>query len=386
MADINQNFGNLNMAIQLNLDTVLREKSGFIDAVWNNNSAAQASLGQTIQYPRVPQLELIDVGADCCELPCPDPVEWEMSTMQIQYNKAVQFCWTGEEEAMMNNSYRDGGANSLRGSEMDEAVRLIVNAVELSIAEQAIYAANNYTPVNGGVLFNQQSDNLKDLANIRKVLHRAKAPDNDRHLVMGFDASANLVNLYGVTRANENASDATLRRGEMLNMFNFGMHESSAADQPIGSGSTGTGYLVNGAKVIGDKVIAVDGGTGTIVSGAKITIGGQDYYVQSFSGGNITLTEGLRANVADNAGVTIDADGYGAQLAFHRRAIVLATRTPYLQGGGDRASNRSYITDPQSGLTMMLSQYGGYRANIYELALIWGVKMVKPELAVLINS
>ena len=388
MADINQDFGKLVMANQLNLDTVLREQIGFIPAVQQNNSAAQAAIGQTIQYPLVPTLQLEDVTADCCDIPCPDAVDWQTAEMTITHNKAVRFCWTGEEEQLMNNSYRDGGANALRGSEMDEAMRLIVNAVELSIADQAAFAAQIYNPLNGGILFNQQADNIKDLANIRKLLHRAKAPDNDRHLVMGYDASANLVNAYGITRANENASDATLRRGEMLNMLNFGLHESFAADQADATRGTGAGYLVNGVAAIGAKTITVDTGTGTILPGDKIHFAADlvnVYTVVSFVGNVITLAQPLKVAAADNAAVTIDA-AYGRQLAFHRRAIVLATRTPFLQGGGDRASNRAYITDPVSGLTMMLSQYGGYRANIYELALVWGVKMVKPELAVLVPA
>ena len=388
MADINQQFGSLVMASQLNLDTVLREQIGFIPAVWQNNTAAQAAIGQTIQYPLVPELELIDVAADCCDLPCPDPVDWQTASMVINYNKAVQFCWTGEEEQLMNNSFNGGGANALRGSQMDEAMRLIVNAVELSIADQAAFAGQIYNPVNGGVLFNQQSDNIKDLANIRKILHRTATPDNDRHLVMGFDASANLVNTYNLTRANENASDATLRRGEVLNMLNFGLHESAAADQADATRGTGTGYLANGAVAVGAKTVTVDTGTGTILPGDKIHFAADTanvYTVVSYAANVITLAQPIKVAVADNAAVTIDA-AYGRQLAFHRRAIVLATRTPFLQGGGDRASNRAYITDPVSGLTMMLSQYGGYRANIYELALVWGVKMVKPEMAVLIPA
>lgn len=380
-------FGTLVSRFPALLDTVLRKQIGFIPAVWINAEVAQAAKGQIIQYPLVPDMTIVDASSDCCDVPCAGDQDWEVGEMQITNDKAVRFCWNGEEDLSINNSYNQQGSQ-FRNMQADEAVNLLVNAVEASIAAVAQNAAYVYTPVNGGVLFNQQSDNIKDLANIRKIMHRAAVPDNDRHLVMGFDASANLVNTYNLTRANENASDATLRRGEMLNMLNFGLHESFAADDPSGAGATGTGYLVNGAAAAGALTVTVDTGSGTIPAGTRVTFAGNadSYIVASFATNVITLRTPLSGAVADNAAVTIDANGYGAQLAFHRRAIVLAARTPRIIGGNDRARNRAYVTDPYSGLTFMLSEYDGYRATNYEIALVWGVKMVKPEMAVLIPS
>jgi len=379
-------FGALVTSLPAMLDTVLREQIGFIPAVNIDAQASSAAFGQTIQYPLVPDMTIVDANADCCDVPCGAEIDWEVGSMQITNDKAVRFCWTGEEDLAINNSYNQSGQR-MRNMEVDEAIRLLVNAIELSIAGVAGNAAHVYTPVNGGVLFNQQSDNIKDLANIRKILHRSATPDNDRHLVMGFDASANLVNTYNLTRANENASDATLRRGEMLNLLNFGMHESFAADAGnTGAGATGAGYLVNGAAAAGATTVTVDTGTGTIPAGTRIQFAGNadSYIVNGFAGNVITLRTPLSGAVADNAAVTIDASGFGAQLAFHRRAIVLATRTPRILGGQDRARNRAYVTDPYSGLTFMVSEYDGYRATNFELSIVWGVKMVKPEMAVLI--
>ncbi len=386
MAEGSNSFGALEVAVQANLDTVLREQIGFIPAVWINGEVGGAAVGQTINYPLVPDLTLEDATADCCDVPCPERTDWAQSSMTIDYDKRVAFCWTGEENRKMDNSQPRGG-NGLRNMQLDEAIRVLVNDVERTIANQAVYADHVYTPINGGILFNQQSDNIKDLANIRKILHRAAVPDNDRHLVMGFDASANLINTYNLTRANENASDATLRRGEMLNMLNFGLHESFAADEDDSTTGTGTGYLVNGAASSGASTVTVDTGTGTILAGDRVTFAGNSdvYTVTSYASNIITLNQPLTGAVADNAAVTLGGS-YGRQLAFHRRAIVLATRTPALVGGGDRAEERTYITDPVSGMTFMLSQYGGYRARIYELALVWGVKAVKPEMMVLIPS
>lgn len=376
-------FNNLVTAITVRLDTTLREQIGYLPAVWINGEASQAAFGQTIQYPLNPTLEIVDAQEDCCDVPCADEQNWESSSMVINNNKAVRFCWTGEEDLAISNSYNQSGS-AMRDMQMDEAVRILVNAMETSVASTIVNAAHVYNPINGGVLFNQQSDNIKDLANIRKILHRAAAPDNDRHLVMGYDSSANLVNTYNLTRANENASDATLRRGEMLNMLNFGLHESFAADNDVPAG-TGTGYLVVGAQTAGDTTIPVDTGTGTILVGDRVTFAGNvdTYTVASYTGGIITLNQPLTGPLADNAAVTLGA-GSGLQGAFHRRAIVLATRTPRILGGQDRARNRAYITDPYSGMTFMVSEYDGYRATNFEIAIVWGVKMVKPQLAVYI--
>ena len=379
-------FGALVTSLPAMLDTVLREQIGFIPAVNIDAQASSAAFGQTIQYPLVPDMTIVDANADCCDVPCGAEIDWEVGSMVINNDKAVRFCWTGEEDLAINNSYNQSGQR-MRNMEVDEAIRLLVNSIEQSIAAVAGNAAHVYTPINGGVLFNQQSDNIKDLANIRKILHRSATPDNDRHLVMGFDASANLVNTYNLTRANENASDATLRRGEMLNLLNFGMHESFAADEgTTGSGATGAGFLVNGAAAAGSLTVTVDTGTGTIPAGTRVTFAGNadSYIVASYAANVITLRTALSGAVADNAAVTVDGAGYGAQLAFHRRAIVLAARTPRILGGQDRARNRAYVTDPYSGLTFMVSEYDGYRATNFELSIVWGVKMVKPEMAVLI--
>ncbi len=385
MADGSNSFGNLIIAAQVNLDTVLREQIGFIPAVWKNMEASEAAVGQQIQYPLVPDLVLETSAADCCDVPCPEQTDWSSATMTIDYNKSVSFCWTGEEERAINNSQR-GGSQGFEGTQLDEAMRLLVNDVERTVAATSAYAAYSYTPVDGGILFNDPADNMKDLTNLRKLLHRAKAPDIDRHLVMGFDAASNLANLYGITRANEQGTDETLRTGRFLRLLNFDCHESYMADEIVDSGATGSAYEVVGAHTAGDTTIVVDTGTGTLPAGTKITFAGNSdiYTVTGFAGGIITIAQPLTGALADNALVTVDADGYRYQLAFQRRAIVLATRVPSIAGGRDLATNRAYITDPVSGLTMMLSEYPGYRAMRYELSLVWGVKMVKPEMAVLI--
>ena len=66
-------------------------------------------------------------------------------------------------------------------------------------------------------------------------------------------------------------------------------------------------------------------------------------------------------------------------MAFSRSAIVLATRLPERPQEGDNALDVMTITDDRSGLSFEVAIYGGYRKVRYEIALAWGVKVIKPE-------
>jgi hypothetical protein len=74
---------------------------------------------------------------------------------------------------------------------------------------------------------------------------------------------------------------------------------------------TGSGYLMNGAQVIGATSLNIDTGTGTILAGDSVTIGAYRYLVSTELTGagalKLASADGLRANVADNTAVTIDS-------------------------------------------------------------------------------
>ena len=63
-------------------------------------------------------------------------------------------------------------------------------------------------------------------------------------------------------------------------------------------------------------------------------------------------------------------------MAFHRDAIVLASRAPI---GGDGAIDEMMVTDPFTGITYRIARYGQYMRNKIEIQLLWGVMAIKPE-------
>jgi hypothetical protein len=175
-----------------------------------------------------------------------------------------------------------------------------------------------------------------------------------------------------------------LRQGVLGNLFGFNIRES--AQVGLTATATGANYLVDlvAGYPVGTTVIHVDTGTGSIPTGSLVTIGGNTYTVTTgFAGdgdGDITIAApGLIKAIANNDPVTV-LSAQDANAAFSRNAIVLATRLPAVPlGGNDLALMREVITDPRSGLSFELAVYPGYRMVTYEIGVLWGTKVIKPE-------
>ena len=82
---------------------------------------------------------------------------------------------------------------------------------------------------------------------------------------------------------------------------------------------------------------------------------------------------------ADNAAITFDASGV-QNLAFHRDAFAIGFAE---LGGTDYGlGNMSSIVDPFTGATLRLEVKRQHKQTTWELDVLYGVKAVRPELAV----
>jgi hypothetical protein len=89
----------------------------------------------------------------------------------------------------------------------------------------------------------------------------------------------------------------------------MGFNQQFALLQGVREPGTGVGYSIDhiGGYPKGTTTLAVAGGTGTILDGDTIFIGFGTYPVKSgLSGGNITLSIGLKYPVADGEPIAID--------------------------------------------------------------------------------
>ena len=96
----------------------------------------------------------------------------------------------------------------------------------------------------------------------------------------------------------------------------------------------------------------------------------------------VSVSPSLQAGVADAAAVDVRAS-HIVNLAFHRDAFALAMR-PLTAGTADLSLGNQILsmTDAQTGLSLRLEVSRQYKQTVWEFDVLWGVKLVRPELAV----
>ena len=358
------------------LDEVSRELVGFVPSVARNSSAERAAIGENIYVPISTALSSADVVPG---MQVPEPADFAVDGVSIVINKskAVSFGLTGEEYKGLNNGM---GANYIMNENFKQAVRQLTNEIELDIAAEAALHASRSHGNAGTTPF---ASNLKDAAEVRKILDDNGAPASNRSLIIDTAAGVNLRGLTQLTNAGDAGTTMTLRQGELLDLFGLSVKESAAVKKSATVGSV-SGATLAGA-IEGANMLKVQAGSGKLMAGDYITIAGDtNKYmvvkaVDVAAGAIIEISKpGLRKEAAADAAITVVAKAT-SNVAFTKNAIQLVTRAPALPGGTDSAVDSYMMTDPRSGLTFEIRVYNGYRKMRAEVACAWGVKAIKPE-------
>jgi hypothetical protein len=360
------------------LDVVSRELVGFIPSVTRDASVDRVAVGQNVRsFKTAANTAGKDITA-AMAFPAAAYQTVGNDAITISKARAFPFSWTAEEQYTVNAG---AGTLSVAQDQIAQAYRAAVNEIENDIADAAALGASGGITPNATTLF---SATLKDGAFAKKFLDDRGAPLSDRHMVLNTTASAAMRGLTQLTNVSDAGDQGLLRQGVLGNIFGFNVRES--AQVGLTATATGANYLVDNAAgyVVGDTTIHVDTGTGSIPAGSLVTIGGNSYMVVTGTAGDgdqdiVIAAPGLIAPIANNAPVTV-LSAQDANAAFSRNAIVLATRLPAVPiGGEDLAIMREVITDPRSNLSFELAVYPGYRMVHYEIGVLWGAKVIKPE-------
>lgn len=354
------------------LDVVSRELVGAIPCATLDAQTSRAAVGQLVTSFVTPAATSTNIVPGVTP---PDDGDQTIGNVQLTITKAkrVPFRWNGEEELGLNNN--GAGARAIKGNQLQQAIRTLVNEMEADVVLAARIAASRAYGTAGTTPF---ATNLADPAQVRKILDDNGAPPSDRCVVIDTTAGAAMRTLGQLTKANEAGTQMTLRDGELLNIHGMSFHESAAVSQV--TKGTGAGFLLVGAHAVGATTLTVDTGTGTILAGDIITLAGDTnkYVVTSaLSGGTLEIGgPGLRVAAADNAALTV-GNSFTPNIAFSQSSIMLATRAPALPEGGDAAVDRTMIVDPRSGIAFEVAMYAQYRQMQYEISAVWGAKGIK---------
>lgn len=360
------------------LNTVSREMVGFIPAVRSDSNAERAAVNQVVRVPLGESGDLEDI------VPGANPAASGDTTVgyadiTITKAKAAPVRWNGEEERAVGSN---GTYNRVLADQFTDAMRKIINAVEVDVALAAKVGASRAYGTAGTAPFGTAGD-LSDVARVLQILEDNGAPKSDLQLVLGSAAMANLRGKQSVLfKVNEAGSSDMLRNGMTDRLQGFALRNSAGISAH--TKGTGASYVTSGSTAIGVRDIALVTGTGTVLAGDVVTFAADtaNKYVVGAgvaAPGTISLNKpGSRIVIPTANAMTIGAS-YTPNVAFARSAIVLAARAPAVPTDGDSADDAMMITDPMTGLTFEVRVYRQYRQVKYEVCLAWGVSAIKPE-------
>jgi hypothetical protein len=363
-------------------DVVARELTGGLTAVTINSNGSQRAALNDVVRSHFTRAATVGDTSPSMTIPEGDDQTVGSKTLTINKSRSVKIPWTGEDMKHVNNG---SGFETIYGDQIRQAMRAIVNEMEVDVMNAAYLAASRAIGTAGTTPF---ASNFNELAELRKILVDNGTPmDNQVSVIMDTAAGTKLRNLAQLQKVNENGSDQLLRNGVLLDLQGLMLKESAGIATP--TAGTGSSYVTNGTFAVGDTAISIDTGTGTILAGDVITFAGDtNKYVvaTALTGGVVTIAApGLRKALADGVAVTLAATAT-KNVAFHRRAVEIAMRPPAVPEGGDAAVDETVIQDPFSGMVFELRAYKGYRKSMFEVASAWGVKAWKPEFIALLQG
>lgn len=361
-------------------DQVAAEPTAFAQGVIVNGGSEGVSAGGTVTSMRSTEPTLETSYTPAMTVPDAADITTSTESLTLSSYAGSSIPLKGEQWLQLANTV---GAEAALQSLYAQAIRKIRNTIEASIADAAYKGASRAVGTAGTTPFASTFNTINEL---RQILEDNGCPVDDGMLSLAISTAAgtNLRNLGQLTKANEAATDATLRRGELLNISGFSIRTSAGVRSH--TKGTGSGYLVNQTGLTnGSRAITVDTGTGTILAGDVITFAsgtgsGHNYVVGTALASNVvTLNHpGLRGNIADNNAITV-GNSYTANVGFHKSAIELAMRPVAQPPGGDAGEEIGTLFDEKSGLSFSARLYKGYGINQIKLMCFYGVKVWKPE-------
>jgi hypothetical protein len=277
-----------------------------------------------------------------------------------------------------------------------EAIRALANDVNVDIMDEYV-GVYGFAGGSDAIPFNS-TDKVLDAVTPRKVLNEQLCPKGNRRGVVDFDAEANMLALSEFSDAEKIMSARVKIEGEIGRKYGIDwVADEAVPTHTAGTLSNGSEHKAKfdgggGAQTVGASSMDVDETTltGTVVPGDIFTVAGdsQTYVVTNTStktaAGNaiagITFAPTAKVAWADDAVVTFK-DSHKANLVFHRDAFAFAMRPLASQAYNPGGSTIRTMRDPLTGLVLRLEVSRQHKQVAWEFDILWGAKLVRPQLA-----
>ena len=234
------------------------------------------------------------------------------------------------------------------------------------------------------------ASDLSEATAARKVLNNQKAPTARRRLVIDPDAEANALGIRAIQDAGfRSDTENTLRTGQIGSVLGFDWFmDQQVPTHTAGSLSNAT---VNGAHSAGVETVSVTNGDASaedLNEGDLITFAGdsQTYAVTgdvsftSSGNANVGISPALQVALSGGEALSFEGD-HTVNLAFQRGALAMAVRPLAAPGGFSGGSIIQSATDPVSRLTLRLEVSRQAKQTNWSFDILYGVGVVRPELA-----
>lgn len=253
------------------------------------------------------------------------------------------------------------------------------------------YMLGKYTSIygySGTAGTNPFATDIKPIAALKEICDRQLMTDGNRHLLVSLAAQTAALQSDDLRKFLNLGDSEAIRAGRIGNLMGFSVER----DQQIPTHTAGTAAsaAVKANVAAGLKTIALKGtgATGTFVVGDIITFANhtQTYVVTaavadaSVADTALTFEPALVSAVVANEAITVKAT-HVVNLAFDPGAFGLVMRLPSDDLLGNTNGQHFPLVDPVTGVPILLSHYGVYHAEQWELSMLYGGGVVDPRLA-----
>lgn len=371
---------NLTPQILANILSVLRETCVLPNLVNNSYSSDAAAQGSTIDINDLNDMTAFDVtpGATPASNVISDVAS---AKKQLVLNKfqAATFVMTDKEIKEVQEGTRPRA--------IEKAVKALANKINSEIF--ALYKEVYNVVGTAGV--NPFGTSTLEAQQAARVLNSALAPMDERRMVLDPFGYANALGLSVLQKVNESGDSEALRDGTITRALGFDWYQDQQVPtHTLGAPATAAidaNATAGAVSLVLDNASGADLATLPVV-GDVFTIAGntQQYVVTSVTADAPTASEttvgispALAANVTDGAVVTFVAS-HTTNLAFHREAFAFASRPMMdLETPGSLIQP---LVDDVSGLAMRFEIQREWKRTVFSIDCLYGVRAVRPQLAV----